>query len=67
MPAESCSTTGTGLILCTQPPMIRTILMAEGNFVQLAFPHVLYGIFYIRTENHPFFLKKLNVMFGQER
>lgn len=71
MPAESSSATGTGVILYSQPPMLRTIMLvnqSSGNidYVQLAFPHVLYGLFYFRTERHPFMLKKLNVMFGPE-
>lgn len=66
MPAESSPATGSGVILCTQPPMIRTIFLREGGSMQLAFPHVLYALFYFQTEAHPFQLKKLNVMWGQQ-
>lgn len=66
MPAESSNAQGYGLLLVPQPPMVRTIFFAEGGGRQLAFPHTLFGLFYFRTPQYNFHLKRLHVIFGQK-
>lgn len=66
MPAESSSEQGYGLVLATQLPTVRTIFYHEGNKRQLAFPHVLFGLFYFRSKSHQYHLKRLHVTFGQK-
>lgn len=66
MPAELSANKGYGLVLCPQPPLVRTIFFAEGGKQQLVFPFTLFGLFYFRTEQHKYQLKRLHVMFGQK-
>lgn len=66
MPAESSSATGYGLVLVPQPPMVRTIFFVEGGKQQLVFPFTLFGLFYFRTPDFKYHLKRLHVMFGQK-
>ena len=71
MPAESSSATGYGLVLVPQPPVMRTIFFAEDGAQpkkgqQLAFPHTLFALFYFRTAQHQYHLKRLHVIFGQK-
>jgi hypothetical protein len=66
MPAELNSNTGYGLVLAPQPPMVRTIFLHEGGSYQLSFPHTLFALFYFRTEEHKYQLKRLHVIFGQK-
>jgi hypothetical protein len=66
MPAESSRNTGHGLILVPQPPSVRTIFFAEGGKKRLIFPYTLFGMFYFRTPQHQYLLKRLHVIFGQE-
>ena len=66
MPAELSDATGHGLVLVPQPPMVRTIFFAEGGKQQLIFPYTLFGLFYFRTPQHQYQLKRLHVIFGQK-
>jgi len=66
MPAESSNAQGYGLVLVPQPPMVRTIFFAEGGKRQLSFPYTLFGLFYFRTPEYKYHLKRLHVIFGQK-
>ena len=66
MPAESSNAQGYGLVLVPQPPMVRTIFFSEGGGRQLAFPYTLFGLFYFRTSEYQYNLKRLHVIFGQK-
>lgn len=66
MPAEFSSDKGYGLVLVPQPPLVRTIFFHEGGKQQLSFPHTLFGLFYFRTPDYKYHLKRLHVIFGQK-
>ena len=66
MPAEASDKKGYGLVLVPQPPMVRTIFFSEGGSCQLSFPYSLFALFYFRTLELPYSLKRLHVIFGQK-
>lgn len=66
MPAELSAAQGHGLVLVPQPPLLRTLFFTDKKPTMLVFPYTLFGLFYFRTEQHQYQLKRLHVIFGQQ-